>query len=358
MSLDRRLVAAGLMIGALVVALGLVQGTGSGVLEALAIMLGVYVILTVSLNLASGFTGLFSLGHIGFMAIGAYVSAILTLPVASKGALLDLPDWLAGIAFDAMLGPIPAGWLAASLIGALAAAAVATLVGAVIMRLSGSFVAVATLGFLIIVRVFLFNLDAYTRGSRPFSNIPHLTDLWWTWAGAALAVYVVWRIKRSPWGRQMFAQKADGWASQSVGIPVLRPRLLAFVVSAFFCGVAGSLYAHHLTTMSPSAFYFDITFTVMTMLVVGGLGSVSGSVLGAALIVAVSEGLRRAEDATLLYGMSGIVLGVFFLAVIIFRPEGIMGQRELSLGGVRRLVGRGDTSPEPPLTGGPDQAGY
>ncbi len=340
MSVDRRLLAGVLMVGGLVVALGLVQGTGSGVLEAQVIMLGIYTILTVSLNLASGFTGLFSLGHIGFMAIGAYVAAILTLPVVTKGALLELPDWLAGVAFDATLGPFPVGWLAATLLAGLVAALVAVLVGSVVMRLSGSFVAVATLGFLIIVRVVLVNLDDYTRGSRPFSNIPHTTDLWWTWAAVVLVVYVVWRIKRSPWGRQMFAQKADMWASQSVGIPVLRPRLLAFVVSAFFCGIAGSLYGHHLTTMSPAVFYFDLTFTVMTMLVVGGLGSVSGSVLGAALIVAVSEGLRRAEDATLLYGMSGIVLGTFFLAVIIFRPEGIMGQRELSLDGARRILRR------------------
>jgi branched-chain amino acid transport system permease protein len=343
-SLDRRLLAGVLMIGGLVVALGFVQGSGSGVLESLVTMLGIYTVLTVSLNLASGFTGLFSLGHIGFMAIGAYATAILTLPVASKESLLDLPDWLAGVAFDAMLGPIPIGWLAATLIGVLVVAVIAALVGAVVMRLSGSFVAVATLGFLIIVRVFLFNLDAWTRGSRPFSNIPHYTDLWWSWAAVVLVVYVVWRLKRSPWGRQMFAQKADGWASQSVGIPVLRPRLLAFVVSAGFCGVAGSLYAHHLTTMSPTVFYFDMTFTVMTMLVVGGLGSVSGSVIGAALIVIVSELLRRAEDATLLYGMSGIVLGVFFLAVIIFRPEGVMGQREVSLDGLRRFVRKGEGS--------------
>ena len=344
MTLDRRLVTGLLMIAGLVLALAVVQGTGSAVLEAQVTMLGIYAVLTVSLNLASGFTGLFSLGHIGFMAIGAYVSAILTLPVASKDSLLDLPDWLSGVAFDAMLGPVPVGWLAATLIAALVAAVIAALVGSVVMQLSGAFVAVATLGFLIIVRVFLFNLDAYTRGSRPFSNIPHTTDLWWTWAAVVLVVYVIWRLKRSPWGRQMFAQKADGWASQSVGIPVLRPRLLAFVVSAAFCGMAGSLYAHHLTTMSPTVFYFDMTFTVMTMLVVGGLGSVSGSVLGAAIIVAVSEGLRRAEDATLLYGMSGIVLGVFFLAVIIFRPEGIMGQRELSLDGLRRLTKRGSAA--------------
>jgi branched-chain amino acid transport system permease protein len=133
----------------------------------------------------------------------------------------------------------------------------------------------------------------------------------------------------------MFAQRRDRWAAQSIGISVLRPRLLAFVVSAFFTAVAGSLYAHFITSFSPTVFYFDLTFRVITMLVIGGLGSVSGSVIGAAAVLAVAEGLRRVEDATLLYGLSGILLAAFFIAVIIRRPGGIMGQREFSLEAVR-----------------------
>ncbi len=341
MSIDRRLLTGVCLLGALVLALALLSASGSAFWQGQIIVLGVFVILTVSLNLASGFTGLFSLGHIGFMAIGAYVSAILTLPVASKASLLRLPDWLANVELSGTAGPIPVGWLTATLIAALVAAFVALLVGSVVMRLSGSFVAVATLGFLVMVRTVLINVDDWTRGSRPFSNVVPYTDMWWTWAAAAGVVYVVWRIKRSPWGRQMLAQREDHWAAQSVGIPVLRPRLLAFVVSAAFCAVAGSLYAHFLTSFSPQAFYFDITFEVMTMLVVGGLGSVSGSVLGATIIIAVSEALRRVEENSQLYGMSGIVLGVFFLAVIIFRPGGLMGQREVSLDPIRRLMARG-----------------
>jgi branched-chain amino acid transport system permease protein len=337
---DRRVIGGLLQIAALIVVLGAHERTGSGQWQGQAILLGIFVILTVSLNLASGFTGLFSLGHIGFMAIGAYSAAILTLSVEDKAAFLKLPDWLAGVEFSGMVGPIPVGWIAATIIGGLIAAVVALLVGSVIMRLSGSFVAVATLGFLVIVRVVLINAEDFTRGSRTFSGVHEYTDMWWTWGWAVLVVYVVWRLKRSPWGRQMLAQRADRWAAQSVGIPMLRPRLLAFVVSAFFCGVAGSLYAHHLLAFSPQAFYFDITFTVITMLVVGGLGSVTGSVLGAATIVALSEGLRRVEDATLLYGIGGIALGLFFLAVIILRPDGIMGDRELSLGRFRRALGR------------------
>ena len=134
-----------------------------------------------------------------------------------------------------------------------------------------------------------------------------------------------------------------------MGIPVLRPRLLAFVISAFFGAVAGSLCAHYITAFSPNAFYFDLTFEVITMLVVGGLGSVTGSVLGAFVIVALAEVLRRVEDQSRLYGVSGITLAVFFLAIIIFRPDGIMGQRELSIDGLlRRLPRRGSPHDDDP----------
>ena len=247
MRFDRRLASGLIMIGILIVALGLLQASGSSFWEGQAILLAIFVVLTVSLNLVSGFTGLFSLGHIGFMALGVYISAVLTLSLEKKAALLpDLPGWLAGLHLDQMAGPVPLGWLIATVVAGLLVSLIALAVGSVIMRLSGNFVAVATLGFLVIVRVMLINADGLTRGSRTFSGVTPFTDLWWSWAWAVVTIYVVWRIKRSPWGRQMFAQKADKWAAQSVGIPILRPRLLAFVISAFFGAVAGSLYAHHI----------------------------------------------------------------------------------------------------------------
>jgi branched-chain amino acid transport system permease protein len=343
-----------LAVAALSVIVALLQLSGLAFWQGLAVNVAIFVILVVSLNLASGFTGVFSLGHIGFMALGAYISAILTLPLREKGDYLpNLPPWLAGIHLDQMVGPIPVGWLLATLVAALLVASVALLVGAVLMRLSGHFVAVATLGFLVIVRVLLFNVDDFTRGSRTFSNVTPYTNLWWASACAVLAVYVVWRLKDSSYGRAMFAQRRDRWAAQSVGISVLRPRLIAFVVSAFFTAIAGSLFAHFITSFSPTVFYFDLTFRVITMLVVGGLGSVSGSVIGVGVVLAIAEGLRRVEDSTLLYGLSGILLAAFFIGVIIFRPEGIMGQREVSLEGLvaRLRASRGRPAGGPPPAG-------
>ncbi len=320
-----------LLLIATVTALASLNAAGSNFWISIIINLMIYIILVAALNLSNGFTGVFSLGHIGFMALGAYISALLTLPLKTKALYLrDLPDWLAHVHFDAMIGDFPIGFLAATLIAGVIVSVIALLVGLVLMRLSGHFVAVATLGFLVIVRVVLVNADEFTRGSRTFSNVTHYTDLWWVLAWLVITLYVVSRIKFSAFGRAMFAQREDPAAAQSVGIVVMRPRLLAFVVSAFFTAIAGALYAHYLTSFSPKVFYFDITFRVITMLVIGGMGSVTGSVIGPILITVISETLRRIEDVTLLYGVSQIVLAVLFILIIIFRPGGLMGDREIN----------------------------
>ena len=339
----------GVAVLALGILLMILQAAGLAFWQGFVINIGIFLILVLSLNLSNGFTGVFSLGHIGFMALGAYASAILTLPLHEKQEYLpNLPTWLAGTHFDFRLGSFPLGFLAATLIAALLVSLVALLVGLVLMRLSGHFVAVATLGFLVIIRVLLFNADNLTRGSRTFSNVTPYTNLWWVWAWALLTVYIVWRIKHSPMGRAMYAQREDRWSAQSIGIEVMPPRLFAFVVSAFFTAVAGSLYAHFITSFSPTVFYFDLTFKVITMLVVGGMGSVSGSIVGTVLIVGLSEALRRIEDPTQLYGISGIVLAVLFILIIIFRRDGLLGQREIALD--RLFMKGGGTGGEPPIT--------
>src|SRR5258708_11233569 len=314
--------------------------------QGIFVNLGMFIILVASMNLSSGFTGVFSLGHIGFMALGAYISAILTLPLPTKVAYLPkLPAWLAGVHFDAMIGQFPLGFFFATLIAGVLVAIVALLVGAALMRLSGHFVAVATLGFLVIVRVVLINADDLTRGSRTFSNVTPYTDLWWVYAWVAITLYVVWRIKFSAYGRAMFAQRDDISAAQSIGIAIMRPRLLAFVVSAFFTAVAGALWGHFITSFSPSAFYFDITFRVITLLVVGGMGLLSGSVIGPALIIAIDDGLRRFQDTNQLYGISGLVLAILFIVIIIARPGGLLGSREIDFGWLGQALRFGKKRP-------------
>lgn len=342
------------VLGATLIFLAALSGSGSSFWQGIFINLGMYIILVVALNLSNGFTGVFSLGHIGFMALGAYISAILTLPLDKKGSYLpDLPGWLSTVHFDMMIGPFPLGFLLATLIAGVIVTLIAIVVGLVLMRLSGHFVAVATLGFLVIVRVILINASEFTRGSRTFSNVTGYTDLWWVYAWVIIALLAVWRLKFSSYGRAMFAQREDGIAAQSVGIVIMRPRLLAFAVSAFFTAVAGALWAHYLTSFSPKAFYFEITFRVITMLVVGGMGSVTGSVVGPVVITTIAEILRRLEDVTLLYGVSQIVLAVLFIVIIVFRPGGLMGEREIDFAGLwqrlrfRTPVAQGGGAAEP-----------
>jgi branched-chain amino acid transport system permease protein len=326
-----RRIGVGIVILVVLALLMLLEASNRSDWQGIAIRLGMFIILAASLNLSSGFTGVFSLGHVGFMALGAYISAILTLPLQTKAAYLPkLPAWLAVVHLDSMIGPFPIGFLIATIIAGVLVAIVALLVGAVLMRLSGNFVSVATLGFLVIVRVVLINADDLTRGSRTFSNITPYTDLWWVFAWVLVTLYVIWRIKFSAYGRAMFAQREDTAAAQSIGIAIMRPRLLAFVVSAFFTAVAGALWGHFILSFSPAAFYFDITFRVITMIVVGGMGSISGSVVGPALIITIDEILRRFEDTNQLYGISGLVLAILFIVIIISRPGGLFGDREIN----------------------------
>ena len=299
--------------------------------------LAISIILVVSLNLSNGFTGVFSLGHVSFMAIGAYAAAILTLPVSLKEVNLpDLPPWLADVALSFFPATLIAGGLATI---------VAFLVGLSLMRLSGPYVSVATMGLLVIVQVILINWDKMTRGSRTFSGVPALTNLWWVWAWAFVVVYIVWRVKKSSFGRRMMAGRDNEIAARSLGISVFRSRLLAFCISAFFTAVGGALWAHFIMSFSPKSFFFAEAFNIITMLVIGGMGSVSGSIIGVVSITALSEILRNAERGINLgvlqippvYGASQILIAIIFIMVIIYRPMGLMGSNEVDFNHLLQL---------------------
>ena len=339
------------LLGGLLVVLVLVGALGDPYLERVVILLGINIILVVSLNLSNGFTGVFSLGHVGFMAIGAYTSSILSLTVGTKAQYLpDLPPWLASL---------QVGFLPAVLAGGLLAASIALLIGIPLMRLSGHYVAVATLGFLVIVHIVLINWTELTRGARTFSGVVSHTTLWWVAAWLVVTVYVVWRIVRSPYGRAMVAVRENEIAAQAIGVNVRRSRILAFVVSAFLTAVGGALWAHHITSFSPAAFYFAQTFNLIIMLVIGGMGSITGSVLGTLLVTLLSEVLRNAElgvhlgpiELPPLYGLSQILLAVVFVLVILFRRKGLMGDRELDLARLIAWLGRKQPPPPPPCKG-------
>lgn len=288
-------------------------------------------IFVLSLSLSNGFTGVFSLGHVGFIGAGAYVSGILSLTVQQKQSLLPhLPDWLNWFSLP---------FLPATLAAGLFTALLAIVVGYPLMRLSGYFVSVATMGFLIIVNVVLINASDFTRGARTFTGVPLDTTLPWVFGWLGVTLFVLWRLVYSPFGRRMKAVRDDTIAASAVGIDMLKTRLLAFVIGAFFAGVGGSLFAHYLGSFSPVTFYFAMTMNLIAMLVLGGMGSLSGAVIGVICVSLLSELLRSVErgftigDITIpaLYGASQIVLGFLFILIMIFRPKGIMGEREFTL---------------------------
>src|SRR5690606_3360058 len=224
---------------------------------------GLYVILVVSLNIVNGFVGIFSLGHIGFMAVGAYVSALATYPLARRPATFPtLPEW-----FQSLALPYPV----ALLLGGAAAALVAAVIGFPLLRLRGHYLALGSLALLVIVEQLAVNLHPVTRGSRGLAGIPMLTTPLWVWAVAVVVVYVAARIKSSGFGLLLGAIRLDDVAAAASGVRLTRYKMSAFVVSAFFAGVAGGLWAHLVGVIAPSVFSYDLTFRVIVMLIIGGL---------------------------------------------------------------------------------------
>lgn len=312
-------------------------------LRVLSVM-GISIVLSVSLNLTNGFTGDFSLGHAAFMSLGAYSAAILTLPPAVKESM--------NAGLPAPLQQVTAPFLLAIVVGGIMAAILAVIVGIPVLRLRGHYLAVATLGLMVIVRVVANNWQSVTRGARGINGLPPHTTIWWSYGLAVVTTYVVWRLVHSHYGHAMIAIREDELSASARGVRVFPTRLLAFTISAFFAGAAGGLWAHLITAITPSSFSFAITFNVIVMLVVGGMGSISGSIIGPIVIVLLQEILRRVETelaigGTPLYGLTQITIAVLAILIMIYRREGIMGGREIRLPRIFRPVEEVRKAPAP-----------
>lgn len=283
---------------------------------------GIYVILAVSLTLTNGFTGLFSLGHPAFMALGGYATALLTMAPVKKQLLLpDLPGWL----LEMPAWPFLPSLLLAGAVGVL----VAVLVGLPVLRLKGHYLAVATIGLIYIIASLATSFDQYTRGSLGLYGLPELTGIWWVYAWVVITIYTAWRLKSSSLGRAMFAIRGDELAASCVGVRTTRLRLLAFCLGAFFAAVAGSLWTHIVTVITPASFDVMLAFELVVMIVIGGWGSITGAVVAAVGLTALNYLLRPLEEGLGLYGFSQVVVAVLVLFVLIYRPGGLLGSREV-----------------------------
>jgi branched-chain amino acid transport system permease protein len=298
-------------------------------------------VLVVGLYVFVGNSGLFSFGHTAFMAIGAYVTALLAMPTDVKEFLLpELPQFIANMT----MGTVPA-----ILIGALAAMLIGAIVGLPIVRMQPLAASMATFAVLAIVFNFAQNTNAI-GGSTGLGQVPVTTTLWSALAWAIVAIVLAFAYGQTRTALRLRAAREDEVAAAAVGVPVVRDRYVAFVLSAFIAGIAGGVFALNLGFFTPSAFFLTAAFLAVVMLVVGGMTSLSGAVVGVIAIGAIQELLRRGESGFALGpldipgrpGMQNVVLSLLLILVMVKRPLGIVGGREITW-----PFGSDDSPPEP-----------
>ncbi len=292
----------------------------------------VYGILALSLNLIYGFTGMFSLGHAGFMAIGAYVSALCVLspeakemmwildPIASPFDVIHTPFWISVIA------------------GGLIAAVFALFIALPVLRLGDDYLGIATLGFAEIIRVLILNFTTITNGSLGIKGIPRHTDLYTSYLWLFIVLFFVVRLMRSNYGNVFKAVRDNEIAAKVMGVDIFKYKVISFCLGAFIAGIGGALLGNLLTTIDPKMFNFQLTFNILMIVVAGGLGSITGSIMGAMIITILLEWLRIVEEPMNLIlfevpgipGMRMVVFSLVLLCIILYRREGIMGLREIT----------------------------
>jgi len=300
----------------------------------------IYIVLALSLNLVNGFTGLFSLGSAGFMAIGAYTSALLTMSPALKEATFFLQPIIPPLA-NIQLPAVPA-----LLMAGLVAALVGFLVGSPILRLRDDYLAIATLGFSEIIRVVLTNMQPITNGAQGLRGLPRFSSTYVVWGIAFVSVVFMVALINSAFGRSCRAIRDNEIAAQAMGINVARVKITSFVISSFMAGVGGALLGHMISAIDPRMFAFILTYNVLLIVVLGGTGSITGSVIGALVVTISMEWLRFLDGPLNLIfirtkgtpGVRMVVFSVLLLICVIFRQQGLLGNREFSWDAVAGLI--------------------
>lgn len=263
------------------------------------VLIGINIILATSLNLINGFTGQFSIGHAGFMAVGAYLSAVMTVK-------FQLP----------FIAAIAGGAAGAGLLGFL--------IGLPTLRLKGDYLAIATLGLGEIIRITILNIS-YVGGASGFMGIPRYTNFAWVFFLAVFTVYFIKNLINSSHGRACISVRENEIAAEAMGIDTTRYKVLAFTIGAAFAGVAGALFSHYFYIAHPASFTFMRSFDILTMVVLGGLGSITGSITAAILLTFVSAALASYPEFRM------IIYSLVLIILMIYRPQGLFGNKEFSL---------------------------
>ncbi len=287
---------------------------------------GIYITLGLSMNLINGLTGLFSLGHAGFMAVGAYTVAILTMPVAMKEMnffMKPIVPFLANVEWSFLPALIMAGVISGF---------IGFLIGAPVLRLTDDYLAIATLGFAEIIRVIFTNAQSLTNGALGLKGIPANTNIWWSWGIAILTILFMEFLMKGSYGKAFKAIREDEIAARSMGINLFKHKVLSFTFGSFLAGIGGGLLAALLGTIDPNMFRIALTFNILLIVVLGGLGSIKGTTISAIIVTIMMEGLRFLDESIDIgsihiegvQGMRMVVFSIILMVVVVVRKEGLI----------------------------------
>lgn len=301
----------------------------------------VYAVVALSMNIVTGFTGLFSLGQAGFMALGAYTTAILTIPVASRPNVYYMNGILP--ALENAVVPIPV----ALILGGFVAALFAALIGIPVLKLKSDYLAIATLGFSEIIRAVIASpmMDKITNGSYGLKSIPGFKSSVECFAFSLICIVLMILIINSSTGRDFKAIREDEIAARSVGINIFKTKELSFVVSSFFTGVGGGLLAMFMRSIDSKTFQITLTYDILLIVVLGGIGSITGSIVGAFFVTAGKEILRFFDEPLVVAGTEiplfkpgfrMVIFSILLMVVVLFFRKGLLGGKELSIKGMKK----------------------
>ena len=294
--------------------------------------IAIFAILALSYNLINGVAGQFSLEPNGFVAIGAYVAALFTLPAATKIDMFALEDP------SPLVLAMHASFLPALIMSGVVAAVLAFILSIPVFRVRGDYLAIVTLGFGFIIRIFAMNSPTMTNGALGLNDIPDTANLYWTGFIMVVTFVIMLNIIYSKYGRAMKAVRDDEDAATAMGINTFWIKTYAFMTSAFFEGVGGGLMASMLTTIAPDQFTFLLTFQLLIIIVLGGLGSMSGTIIGAILVMGGTEWLRFLDQNMDIFGYNTgahpglrmVVFSILLVVMMLFARRGIFGNKELT----------------------------
>ena len=314
---------------AIILLLWLLESNLRGFYLGTIILFGINAIVCLGVTITNSYANIFSLGFGGIMLVAAYTTSLLTLPIWYKTAVLHLPKWL-----ESAQVPFGASLIIAGIIAVLAS--IVLVLPA--FRLRGHYFILASIGINIVMANLGVNLRSFTHGPLGLRNIPFFTNIWWVYGILMATIIFIWRLMRSKFGRALIAIGKDQTLASTLGIDIVRYKIYAFIIGSFIVGIGGVLWVHYIGSMHPNVFDLVYVFQIIAMLTIGGSGSISGALLGAAIITFFTQFAKPIEEGFSVFGLTippliGLIqvfIAMMLILILLYRPQGILNQHEVT----------------------------